>query len=46
MGYPAFILEEDGFYKVQVGAFHQLENAIKMERRLRLDGYSTWITTR
>ena len=46
MGYPAFILEEDGFYKVQVGAFHQLENAIKMERGLRLDGYSTWITTR
>lgn len=46
MGYPAFILEEDGFYKVQVGAFRQLENAIKMERRLRLDGYSTWITTR
>ncbi len=43
---PLFILEEDGFYKVQVGAFHQLENAIKMERRLRLDGYSTWITTR
>lgn len=46
MGYPAFILEEDGFYKVQVGAFRNLENAIKMERRLRTDGFSTWITTR
>ena len=46
MGYPAFLLQEDGFYKVQVGAFRILSNAIKMEQRLRQDGFSTWITTR
>ena len=44
-GYPAFILAEDGFYKVQVGAYQQLGNAIIMERRLRREGYSTLITT-
>ena len=44
-GYPAFILFEDGFYKVQVGAFRNLGNAIRMEQRLRADGYATWITT-
>ena len=44
-GYPAFILNEDGFYKVQVGAYRQLGNAITMERNLRKAGYSTFITT-
>ena len=44
-GYPAFLLAEDGFFKVQVGAYRQLGNAILMERRLRRDGYSTLITT-
>ena len=44
-GYPAFLLAEDGFFKVQVGAYRQLGNAILMERRLRRDGYSTPITT-
>lgn len=28
-GFPAFILHEDGLYKVQVGAFKNLENAVK-----------------
>ena len=42
-GFPAFILREDGLYKVQVGAFKNLENAVKMERALRNAGYSTWI---
>lgn len=45
LGYPAFLLSEDGFFKVQVGAFRQLNNAITMERRLRREGYSTLITT-
>ena len=27
-GYPAFLLAEDGFFKVQVGAYRQLGNAI------------------
>ena len=32
-------------YKVQVGAFSRLENAIRMEYRLRAAGYDTYITT-
>ena len=45
-GYPAYILLEGDFYKVQVGAFLQLDNAISMEQRLRDDGYSTLIVTK
>lgn len=45
-GYPSYILASDGFYKVQVGAFQQLGNAVTMERRLRQDGYQTLVTTR
>lgn len=44
-GYPAFLLYEDELYKVQVGAFAVLDNAIRMERALRMAGYNTWITT-
>ncbi|MCD7736144.1 MAG: N-acetylmuramoyl-L-alanine amidase [Lachnospiraceae bacterium] len=43
--YPAFLLYDDGLYKVQVGAFARLENAIQMESALRRAGYSTFITT-
>lgn len=32
--------------KVQVGAFVQLDNAIRMEQQLRDDGYSTLIVTK
>ncbi|MCD8023268.1 MAG: SPOR domain-containing protein [Lachnospiraceae bacterium] len=42
--YPAFLLYSDGLYKVQVGAFAQLDNAIRMEEALRRAGYSTFIT--
>ncbi|MCD8336422.1 MAG: N-acetylmuramoyl-L-alanine amidase [Lachnospiraceae bacterium] len=42
--YPAFLLYSDGLYKVQVGAFAQLDNAIRMEAALRRAGYSTFIT--
>ena len=45
-GYPAFLLDQDGYYKVQVGAYLQLGNAIAMEQRLRDAGYSTLITTK
>ena len=45
-GYPAFLLYNDGLYKVQVGAFLQLDNAIEMEQRLKEDGYSTIIVTK
>ncbi len=44
-GFPAFIIYEDGYYKVQVGAYALLSNAIKMERRLRRFHYNTYITT-
>ena len=45
-GYPAFLLYENDLYKVQVGAFQQIGNAINMEQRLRDDGYSTVIVTK
>ena len=41
-GFPAFIIYEDGYYKVQV-AYRILLNAIKMEQRLRRFRYSTYI---
>ncbi len=44
-GFPAFILMDGDLYKVQVGAFSRLENAIRMEYRLRAAGYDTYITT-
>ncbi len=44
-GYPAFIVYSDGLYRVQVGAFARLENAVRMEQRLRSQGYQTYITT-
>lgn len=44
-GFPAFIIYQDGYYKVQVGAYTLLSNAIKMEQRLRRFHYSTYITT-
>lgn len=42
---PAFIIYENGLYKVQVGAYKKLDNAVKMERKLRRMGYNTYITT-
>ncbi|MBQ4282543.1 MAG: N-acetylmuramoyl-L-alanine amidase [Lachnospira sp.] len=42
-GFPAFMVQEDGYYKVQVGAFNYLANAIKMEQRLRRFRYNTFI---
>ena len=32
-GYPAFLLYDNGLYRVQVGAFQQIGNAINMEQR-------------
>ena len=42
-GFPAFIVFDKGYYKVQVGAFIYLSNAIKMEQRLRRFRYNTYI---
>jgi len=42
---PAFIIREDELYKVQIGAYEILDNAIRMERRLREAGYNTFIVS-
>lgn len=44
-GCPAFIVYSEGLYRVQVGAFVMLDNAVMMERKLRNQGYQTFITT-
>ena len=43
--FPAYILREDDWYKVQVGAFRNLDNAVRMEQVRRNAGYATFITT-
>lgn len=43
-GFPAFVILDDGYYKVQVGAFGRLDNAARMEAVLRRFGYNTYIT--
>lgn len=40
-GLPAFMVYDDGLYKVRVGAFLDMENGICMERTLRNLGYPT-----
>lgn len=32
-------------YRVQVGAFYNLQNAIDLEQELKRMGYNTWIVT-
>lgn len=44
--YPAYVEEMDGLYKVQVGGYGELENAILMEKTLRQNGYDTYLTTK
>lgn len=44
-GFPAFIIYDEELYKIQVGAFEFLANAIAMEERLRKARYNTYITT-
>lgn len=39
--FPAFIVNEDGWYKVRVGAFLNMDNAVHMEQMLRSYGYPT-----
>lgn len=43
--YPAFIEEGNGFYRVQVGDFPVLQDAVDMERRLKMAGYPTIIVS-
>jgi N-acetylmuramoyl-L-alanine amidase len=39
--FPAFIIHGDGLHKVRVGAFLNVDNAARMEQRLRNQGYNT-----
>lgn len=43
--YPAFIEEGNGFYRVQVGDYPVLQDAVDMERRLKMAGYPTIIVS-
>lgn len=43
-GFPAWIEADNGFFRVKVGAFEKLDNAVRMEKRLRQMGYNTFIT--
>lgn len=42
-GFPAFVVYEDGLFKVRVGAFLSLDHAAQMERDLREYGYNTFM---
>lgn len=41
--YTASLIEEDGFFRVRVGSFTTLEDAVEMEQRLKQAGYPTVI---
>ena len=43
MGYPAFMVHDGTFYKVRVGAFKNLDNAVRMEQALKQEGFHTVI---
>lgn len=45
-GFPAFVVLEDGLYKVRVGAFRNIDNAVHMEQALRRYGYNTFMVKR
>lgn len=40
-GFPAYLVSEDGLFKVRVGAFSDIDNAAKMEQELREMGFPT-----
>jgi N-acetylmuramoyl-L-alanine amidase len=44
--FPAFVVMEDGLYKVRVGAFRNIDNAVRMEQALRRYGYNTFMVKR
>ena len=45
MDFPARIERGDGFYRVRVGSYRNLDEAIRMEQRLKRAGYQTVIVT-
>ena len=42
-GYPAYLDESGPYIRVQVGPFMTLMEAVRMERKLRRDGYDTLV---
>ncbi len=45
-GFPAFIVYENGLYKVRIGAFRNIDNAVCMELALKRCGYNTFMVKR
>lgn len=44
-GYPAYLDRKDSLYRVRVGQYEQLDQAVDMENRLKTRGYTTFLTT-
>ncbi len=44
-GYPAVLDTSNGFYRVRVGEYTELDQAVDMEQRLKSRGYTTFLTT-
>ena len=46
-GYPAYLDKDPktGFYRVRVGEYSELDQAVDMEQRLKNRGYTTFLTT-
>ena len=42
-GFPAYVVSDDGMYKVRSGAFLNLDNAARQEQLLRSYGYNTYM---
>ena len=45
MDFPARVERGEGFYRVRVGSYRDLDEAIRMEQRLKRAGYQTIIVT-
>ncbi len=44
-GYPAYLDFDGNLYRVRVGNYEQLDQAVDMEQRLKNRGYTTFLTT-
>ena len=44
-GYPAYIDFANNLYRVRVGQYDQLDQAVDLEQRLKSRGYTTFLTT-
>lgn len=44
-GYPAYLDTSNGLYRVRVGNYEQLDQAVDMEQRLKNRGYTTFLTS-